>query len=421
VSGDGAFSAASAPFGARGRRRRRRVAGLTTFAFAAIATTVLTVFGACLPDLAAFPDGPDAREASTLLPSVGCGDGVIETLDDGGDAGESCDPGDAQAPGCASCQLTCDGGAIDPSGHCYFVTSPTRTYEEARSACGNAGGHIVTFASLREASFATALVEAAGYGDAGYWVGLDKQPGLGEAYGPPAPVTEPGFPNKGKTCSGCFALGDDAGSFRLYPDDAGTEDRRCLVALGGAWLQASCSESQGQFATLCEREPLGERIYPCGGLLCTTLTITAGRKRYVISQFPSTAAQANDLCRTSYDGGSLVMLDSNEEREQLVRELVSRLPVPPLPEALEVWIGLSLKDGVWTWDDGESTDGGARPQPWDGGARPQPWGNGQPGAGIGRAFLKITSPPTFDTQLARTDEDASSEKLRVFVCERPIE
>ncbi|MBX3219424.1 MAG: C-type lectin domain-containing protein [Labilithrix sp.] len=380
------------------RRARRK-------GVAALALSVTGLAFACLPDLEAFPPGPETREAAASAQALGCGDGVIETLDDGGDAGESCDPGDAQPAGCEDCRFVCSGG-IDDAGHCYFLADDTATYAEAVSACSAARGHLVTFASDRESAFASALV-ATRDADAGYWVGLTFDNNL-NAYGTPPNVGEPGWPSAGSSCTGCFAVGADAGAFAPHGDDAGQRSRDCLVAERGTWLAVPC-EGARPFKTLCEREPVGQRIYPCGGLLCTTIQATVGSKRYVIWQFPETADGAKALCETSYPGGSLVVFDSREEREQLVREIVQRLRSPL--EQLEVWIGLSHTNGTWTWDDG---------RPADGAERPLPWGKGQPTPqSSGRAFLRVAE--TFDTQLAQSDEDAMAPAQRVFVCQRPVD
>jgi len=133
-----------------------RAGGRGAFALlAGLSAGVLGLGAACLPDLAPISTEPTSGEGST--PFVGCGDGVIATLDDGGDAGESCDPGkpndlDAQSPGCRSCQIVCeDGGVIDPrTGHCYFAAAASDSYQAAITSCKARGAHVVTFASKGE-------------------------------------------------------------------------------------------------------------------------------------------------------------------------------------------------------------------------------------------------------------------------------
>jgi hypothetical protein len=325
---------------------------------------------------------------------------VIETLDDGGDAGESCDPGEAlgtaRAPGCATCRFECPDGAIDDAGHCYFLVGSARTFQDAVQTCANASAHLVTFASEREALFVGAL--ARGRADTGHWVGLSKKPELGNAYGPTG-VIEPGWPSPGETCPGCFAIGSDGGAFAPYPDGLSVE-RQCLVARDGAWLGVA-SEGTLDHAIVCEREPVGQRAFYCGGPYCTTVPVTAGSKRYVISVVQASAAEANELCRTAYASESLVMFDTREEREQLARELGALFP-----SAEELWIGLrTTAEGEWTWEDGV---------PVGSGARPLPWGSGEPATPSGRAFIRLSN--TVDTQLARGDADPLA--VRRFVCQR---
>ncbi len=362
---------------------------------------------ACLPDLAAFPGAPDAASDASELTSSACGDGVIETLEDGGDAGESCDPGDASVAGCEGCAITCPNGALDVTGHCYFWADDQAVFSEAFSACQAARGHLVTFASQREVDFVTSALAP----DAGYWVGLLLRADKG-GYAPPFEFNEPGWPDpaSGKGCPGCFALGADGGAFAPAPADAGTQSLSCLVAQDGTWRAIPCSNGT-KLRTLCEREPVGDRIYPCGGLLCTTLQLNAGKKRYVVGTGKVSAEEAAEFCR-GYKGGSLVMFDSREEREQLVREIAQRFQSGPA-DVVEFWIGLARPDGgAWTWDDGTSAD--------DAGARPSPWGENQPSGNGTRAFLRIDD-TSYDTQLARTDEDAPPQEGRVFVCQRPVE
>jgi hypothetical protein len=348
---------------------------VSTCAAPVLALALATAF-ACLPDLQSFPSPPEPIEAGAPAASA-CGDGFIEPLDN-----ESCDPGDASAPGCETCQIRCE-GVLDPTtGHCYF-SADAATYAEAMTTCAAQGAHVATFASQHEID----LVD----GD-GYWVGLTREQDAG-AYRPD--VSEPGWPLDGGTCPGCFALGaDDAGTFPVYENDAGEADPKCLVAAGGRWLRASCTQ---RFPTLCEREPAGERVFACGGLLCASF----GSKRYVIWQSPTLVDQARDLCKNTYDGGSLVMFDSAEERELLVREMAHRFD----PPVFTFWIGVSADGGTWSWDDGKS--------------RPIPWANDEPkDAGTVGAFVRV-SPSRFDTQLVVSE--AVGDQPHSFVCQRPPE
>jgi len=370
----------------------------TTLALAAASVVAAAAGMACLADLRDLP--PERDDAGPPPPSPegavfsGCGDSIIETLDDGGITGETCDPGDAAqaSPGCEQCRFTCS-GKIDDAGHCYFFADPTSSYSEAITACQAAGGHVVTFASKRELDFVDDLVASARDGGA-YWVGLSINPELESQYTPHRGVIEPGYPaSAAQTCVGCFGA-SDGGAFPTYPDAAAGS---FLVASGGSWFQLAASTAP--LVTVCEREAVGQRLFFCGGPNCTTLTATAGKKRYVLPQAFVTEDQAALACAPY---GRLVLLDSNEEREQLVRELTTQFPLQP-SKPVEVWIGLSVVDGGWAWDDGLES-------------RPLPWGAGQPSTTIGRAFLRITN-NEFDTQLARSGDAGTTP--RAVVCERP--
>lgn len=363
-----------------------------------LGTAALLVGAACLPDLDAFPDAP---ETSILEPSPSpyCGDGVIETLEDGGVTGETCDPGDAatSTAGCENCQITCAGTLDRASGHCYFLADPSAKYQEALEYCRHAGAHVVTIGNPDEARFVDTL-------DAGeYWIGLAERPDLDNNYWTPNGVGEPGWPSSGTTCSGCFARAGDAGLFAAEPGAPDAGPTTCLVAQGSSWLTAPCAGPVKR-STLCEREPLGSRIEVCGGLLCTTLLLPdAGAKRYVIWPSAVTADEAFKTCKNSYDGGSLVMFDSREEREYLMREIAQRLGT----DDVQIWIGLAQSANGWAWDD-------------DAGGRPSPWGDGEPSGQGARAFV-VLNENQYDTQLAQTDPSAPQDAKRFFVCQRPIE
>jgi hypothetical protein len=364
------------------------------------AVALVGAASACLPELSPLPPAKEEEspvEAST--PFNGCGDGIIATSDDGGDAGESCDPGGITAAGCTpECSISCL-GVIGPSGHCYFLTEPS-DYANARNNCSAAGGHVVTIGSEAEAALVGAFVDGGSYR-----VGLTLDNALFAAYKPD--LEEPGWPQAQTSCSGCFAEGaDDAGQFAELAPDSGL-DHHCLVAAGGRWLQVACDESDAGIQTVCEREPIGQRSQPCGGPLCATLASTAGRKRYVISLSPATAEQA-DLSCSGYEGGSLVVFESREEREELAREIRALLPALEQHPVVTAWIGLAKTDDAWRWDDGRPEDAG----------RPLPWANAQPApASKGRAYMRLDV-HAFDTQLAVAGDDDSTPRL--FVCQRPL-
>jgi hypothetical protein len=365
----------------------------------------LAAAAACLPD----PDNVVAADAASVpdaaLAPLGpdCGDGVIETLDDGGDAGESCDPGDAGFPGCVNCQWTCPPGGVidDAGGHCYFLAGVSANLDVALNACRN-HAHVVTLASAREAALVSALTDGGPY-----WVGISVDSTTLD-YLPEGRTDSPGYPgNAGERCTGCFG-GANGGV--LAPLDGGASGN-CVASVDGGWFKVPCFDGGVEFSTVCEREPPGERATYCLGPFCTTLPATAGAKRYVIDLTEVSAEQAAHACEGYRDGG-LVTLSTPEEREELAREL--ELLVPPEDAdggLVTAWIGLHLEDGGWTWDDGVPAS-----------ARPLPWGENQPtSAGAGRAFLRLwqSSPPNFafDTQLVAND-DGDDAGARFFICQR---
>jgi hypothetical protein len=378
-------------------------------AIVALSTSVVASFaaGACLPDLA-----PIAEETSTVTPFRGCGDGIIATLADGTDSGESCDPGDdTRVSGCANCQITCPSPFIDPkSGHCYFVAGADSSYGAAVTRCKLERAHVVTLASVEEIAFVRNLAAD----EAGYWVGLSRSSPLLEAYASDRPE-EPGFQsppdNAGASvgpCLGCFGLGADAGVFPSAEPDA-SAPARCVASRGGTWLQVPCDGTSRP--TVCEREPVGVRtVEDCiiGGF-CFTVPVTAGEKSYLVVVSASDPDQAALTC-AGLDGGSLAVMETREEREQVAHEILARYP-----EEVEqqLWIGLVADGGAWSWEDGVPAGSSA--------SRPLPWGNAQPPAGPpttgARAYMRLAA-TAYDTQLAYVD-NTSAPAPRLYICQRP--
>lgn len=348
--------------------------------------------GACLPDLEV-PPAVTVPESGVSSGSRGCGDGLIETLDDGGDAGESCDPGEAGALGCSACRIACE-GTLDPvSGHCYFAVGAQSSYKAALAKCDERQAHVVTFSSADEASFVAAVA-----GRDAYWVGLAYNGAELGAYAP-ANREEPGAARAEQSgpCPGCFGIGLDAGTFPA--SDSGAID--CVAAEDERWTQVPCESNS--LVAICEREPVGLRMQSCAGGYCFTLPATAGRKTYLLVVSMDTAEQAALTC-ASLEGGALVRFDSREEREQLAHEIVARFPGEP---ALEFWIGLQRDGSTWSWGDGNAS-------------RPPVWGDGEPSeAALGtRAYVSISAGAVspYDTQLAHADK-GPAEALR-YICER---
>ncbi len=360
---------------------------------------------ACLDDLPPLVDpAPLVDDDASSSP---CGDSVVATNQDGTDAGESCDPADASIFGCVDCQLSCPEGVLDDAGrHCFFSAGTATTFQAARTACEIRKGHIVTIASAREAD----LAEVSGTIDPklGYWVGLSYAAAV-SGYVPPL-LDEPGVPSDGTSCPGCFSFGD-GGDFAIHPTlDASTSIRECLVAQneGGTrrWLQVPCATNTTPFSVLCEREPPGRRIIDCAGnYQCTTIFVTEGRKRYLVSLAETLTADGAKARCAEFPNGRLAVFESREEREDLVRELLKR----QITEPTTLWIGLAHDGTAWLWDDGRPESG-----------HPIVWGREQPrGIGDGRAFLRIDR-TQFDTQLAYSSETdgGKTDERRAFICER---
>lgn len=403
------------PANTNDRGSRARAASTSARAFAAVvvlvgAAAALLAAGACLPELAALGPEDGSFEGSSA-PFQGCGDGVIATLEDGGDSGESCDPGgDAAVPGCRACQITCEGTLEPRTGHCYFAAGADTSYAAAKARCKASRAHVVTLASAAEAK----LLEQVSADESGYWVGLSRSTDLSGAYGSPAErLEEPGFPYPGAPaaaaqgpCPGCFGIGDDAGTFPLADVDASdtTTDTSCVASRSGTWFRVPCGGTITR-PTICEREPAGVRSQPCGNDgICFTVPQTAGEKTYLLSVSPADPETADTTCRF-LDGGSLVVFDSREEREQLAHEIYARNSF----SAQGVWIGLHAEGGTWTWDDGVVAAADA--------SRPLPWGNAQPtSVSDGRALITVGDLTAYDTQLAHADDSGAP---RYFICQRP--
>ncbi len=359
--------------------------------FAGAGATVAA--GACIPDLP--PDrAPPSSDAGTQETQGTCGDGYIDLA-----AGEECDPpqrDDAGSLGCSNqCKVVCSGLKWSLNDHCYELMAATATSLQgqagARCATFRGGGHVVTFASEEELDAVTRYLTHA---DAGpFWVGLWEAPDRFNSVN----AYEPGW---SPTCAGCYAHALDTKAALPRSREAIADETAGACVEGfpdpstGYWLQYPCSGSAA-LRVVCEHEPEGVHSTPCEAGTCINLVATVATKRYVYEALPLAWTDAEALCRGL--GGTLVVLQSRDEREQLWLEL-SRLSIPPP----RIWIGLSPASpaeapdaSVYVWDDG--TDGEAP------GAYPSPWGIGQP-SGSAPAFLSHspTQPPVDDT-LARAD------------------
>jgi hypothetical protein len=384
--------------------RIRHAAFLGTIATCAIGA-------ACIPDLLTDPP-PDSGPA----PQIGayCGDGII-TLGqyDGGfadlAAGEQCDPSEAGTLGCTrNCQIDCDGGLLDPNtNHCYFpVQSATSLGEGESSAdalCQKQNAHAVTFVDDNERDLVISHFNKKL--DAGlFWINLTALNVEGQGAYVPNPrqseiLYEPGW---SPTCPGCYAPSNVNGSIPKIVTDAGGN---CVVDVGArlGWSAFPCTQIPTPIPVLCEREPPGELWAPCNGGYCASVPQTAGKKRYFYSLTTADSDHATSACRDQFKG-SLVIFDSPEERETLLRELLREFDVQqvesPPPDA---WIGLSYPDGgsSFTWDNGSPI-------------MESPWGDNQPADAAPplRAYVLLAS-GTYDVQLAHDD----TQTARNFICQ----
>jgi hypothetical protein len=360
---------------------------------------------ACIPDLPSLsaPDGeggaPDVATETTPPPGgPRCGDGIIQL-----DAGEQCDPNkvlaaDATSGACtADCKVVCGGAVWPENNHCYALQAKGATAlldTAAVDECTAVGGHVVTFASDEELAFVLTNLKVV----RPFWVGLDPaQLGFPDEY--TSFVTyEPGWSS---TCSGCYLHGPDASPLS---GDAGSG---CVEAVedGGFWEQYPCNQDDGgKLDVVCEREPVGVLSQRCDGGLCIELVWTQGRKRYLYVSKQATFDDAEQNCGDL--GGSLVVLETRDEREQLWHEIDRSGSVPPASPTFAFWIGLSRQAGTWTWDDGQPV-----------GVYASPWGDGQPDGTSSHAYLTWTSanPLPVDQTLAK--DDLGDQATLPYVCQ----
>lgn len=370
---------------------------------------------ACIPDLITDPL-PDAAVAPQ--PGQFCGDGILTVgLYDGGFAGlgtgEQCDPGiddagaDASVIGCSNnCQVECEGGVVDPyDNHCYFsahgVTSLLEGDVNARQECRDESAHVVTFADERERGF----VFDHFVGDAGvFWMGLTLENANGAFV--PIDVDKTNEPGWSPSCPGCYSPPNVIdGSIPKILSDAGGS---CILNIESfGWSLFPCSQIPKAVPVVCEREPRGDLWIKCNFGLCATLLETAENKRYLYSLNAATADQAAGACTGV--GGSLVVFDSRQERETLLRSIINHFtpnadgtPNPQLPSSL--WIGLSIPDGgdTFQWDQPVGLDG-------------SPWGDNQPvEASLPARAYAILSNDNYDVQLAHDDDETTQ---RQFICQ----
>jgi hypothetical protein len=372
------------------------------------AATLGVVVGIGLAPLSCVPDLPADQPPSTApaVPDAGlCGNGIIDLA-----AGEECDPnGDlGQSAVCSvNCKVICAGLKWPGNDHCYELQQPAENalQTSAVTACNALNGsHVATFAS--EAEFQAAIQYARNnvLAPSDFWVGLVTN---GTFRYSSVVSDEPGW---SPACPGCFAHTDDPTAPLHLPKgvDAGAG---CVVSTFPAaqaptvppWDQHACSGAAA-VEVLCEREPVGALAFPCGdGGSCLDLVATFGAKHYLFPDDKLPASEAAAACAAA--GGSLAVLESRDEREQLWHEL-GQLDL--LND--DVWIGLGTDDGgVWTWDDGTRIDAGYA----------SPWAVGQPASGSGRAFMYFDpfGMPVDNTLAQSASADAGVSDPKRFVCQ----
>lgn len=385
------------------------VPGRYLLAAACAASVLAAGVWACLPELA--PLGP-------ATPAAYCGNGVIDVARDAGTT-EECDPSSADAgvKGCSAiCTIECPGGITDNrTGHCYFLGGDgggVVTYEEAKSHCRDEGAHVVTFASDEELRRVRDWYAAIPGAEVAFWVGLTVV-AEGAPYYTASNADEPGYAIPGQNCAGCYGRPQGSTGYfaqLLVPDGGGPPVGRACVTASKTevpWYQATCSlpkigQTQLKAAIVCEREPPGARAQPCDGGMCLEHPSTT--KKFLYVSTPTKASEAAAFCK-KVNGGSLVMFDSREEREELGRE-IAHVALRGGPRVATFWIGLSKVADAWSWDDGAGVD-----------SRPTVWGDREPIAAPAgaHAYLQLGLDDDYDTTLAHADTGAGT--ARPFVCQ----
>jgi hypothetical protein len=360
--------------------------------------------GAAGAALSCLPDLPGNEDSGPPLPLAkpGCGDGIIDL-----EAGEECDPGGAITDGgvCSlNCKVICAGLKWPENDHCYELQEATASFTQAEQTCDLLyGSHVATFASDDELGATVLYARENALGASDFWVGIHDSNFRYSS----VVSDEPGWSPQ---CSGCYAhTADPRLALRLPRGvEAGAG---CVVQtfLGGdaaipPWEQHPC-EGVPAYHVLCEREPVGVHSRALdAGVVGIDLVYTFGEKYYVFVAQGLPAGDAEAYCASLGDGGTLVVFESRDEREQLWHELAQLQPPPS-----QVWVGLATDDGgFWTWDDGARTDA----------AYPPEWGVNEPVAEAGRAFMQA-DPYLYaiDNTLGVSAQDPT--EPMPFVCQIP--
>ena len=248
---------------------------------------------------------------------------------------------------------------------------------------------MVTFASEAEL---TAVVSKLPLADA-FWVGLDPIAGNANQYFSLASF-EPGW---APTCPGCFAHTADA-SAPLPGAVQGCVES--LPDLDASWQQvpataatSSTSSANANRSESCPRSAREDSASTSCGRSARSATSTSAptlRRRTPRRTAMPTGGRSSCFSRGTSESSS----GTSYPR--------SRYPDP-------IWIGLSLKNGSWGWDDGAAR-----------GAYPSPWGDGEPkGSARGLSLPDADLIPSpLDNTLAVNDVAADS--ALAYVCQLPL-
>lgn len=304
----------------------------------AVAAASTGLLGACLRDLDPALLEADAAEQGGCF--GGTPDGVI-------DPGETCDDANViEDDGCSPrCELLCD-GLLDPkSGTCYVVASPEVDPLLAMTRCEDLGGgaHVLTVRSSREQDLIAEWLSASPL--EGAMVGL---------YASDANNTwrwltagEPGW-SAAVDCPGCYA------SWAEGEPQMPVLRPVAMMTREDGWNWRSAPKD-GTYPLVCERPRPGRPRNLCELPSCDPVQTFEFRMfgyLYRVRNSVRNVVTAQEDCLSW--GGNLVVLDSEEERQMLVR----------FGPSTRFWVGLFRPEegGDWTWVDGVST--AERPVPW---------------------------------------------------------
>ena len=294
---------------------------------------------ACLPDLD--PALLDQQEDAGV--QNGCWGGTPNGVLD---PGEACDDANVlDDDGCSSnCELLCDGLLDEETGTCYVLASPEVAPTQAASRCEALGGdaQVLTIRSDRERDLVTTWLSETSL--EGAIVGLyatDANTWRWLAAG------VPGW-SASLACPGCYASWAQG-----QPQTPGLRPVALMVRDEG-WNWRSVSKD-GAYPLICERPRAGRPRNLCELPSCDPVQSYEFRMfgyLYRVRNNTLNLLTAQQDC-VSW-GGHLVVIDSEEEREMLVR----------FGPSTRFWVGLYRPEesGEWLWVDGLST--AQRPVPW---------------------------------------------------------